>query len=186
MGMSDDEVLSHFRARRLRGEAVPPDVAILLAHNRELAQRLGVQLNSDEGWAPWLNTSYLRPEELEDRHVAANIRASAEVCGHIAFIASHEDGEYYGYWRGVEDRPVSSASLVCLDNEGQFRLFAGDTFAEALLARTYEEEDFDELRDWFVSIGIPIQAETMEDLADPAVARSPRHLHEELYRTYLG
>jgi hypothetical protein len=39
---------------------------------------------------------------------------------------------------------------------------------------------------WEVSIGIPIEAQTIEDLADPAVARSPRHLHEELYRTYLG
>ncbi|HYR10563.1 MAG TPA: hypothetical protein VEQ60_22495 [Longimicrobium sp.] len=184
--MSEDEVLSHFRARRLQGEAVPPDVTILLAHHRELSQRIGVQLNWDEGWAPWLDTRHLRQEELEDRQVAANIRAGAEICGHIAFIAAHEDGEYYGYWRGVEDRPVSSSPLVRLDNEGQFRLCGGNTFAEALLERTYDEEDFDELKDWLVSLGIPIEAQTIEDLADPAVARNPRHLHEELYRQYLG
>lgn len=179
-----NEVAAQFSRLRLRGEAVPPDVMILLGHNEELFERTGVRLNWDEGWAPWLDTSYLRPEELADPDIAANIRAIEEVCSRIAFVAAHEDAEYYGYWRGTEDRPVSESPVVCLDNEGQFRLCAGENFAEALLERTYGEVD--ELRQWFDSIGISIGAKTISGLAEPAVDSTPKDLHETLYRKYLG
>src|SRR5579862_1173728 len=160
MGTSN-EVATRFSKFRLQGEAVPSDVVILLGDNEGLFERTGAQLNWDEGWAPWLDKSYLRPEELANPDIAANIRAIEEVCSRIAFVAAHEDAEYYGYWRGAEDRAVSESPVVCLDNEGQFRLCPGKNFAEALLERTYSEDAFEELRQWFGSIGISIAAETI-------------------------
>src|SRR6266571_1011430 len=85
MGMSND-IAMRFSKIRLGGEPVPADVMVLLDHNEALYERTGVRLNWDDGWAPWLDTSYLRPEELEDPDIAANIRAIAEVCSHIAFV----------------------------------------------------------------------------------------------------
>jgi hypothetical protein len=185
MGMSD-EVEPRISKLRLRGQPIPADVMILLAHNQGLFERTGVQLNWDEGWAPWLDTSYLRPEELANPDIAANIRAIEEVCSRIAFVAAHEDAEYYGYWLGTEDRPVSESPVVCLDNEGQFRLCPGSNLAEALLERTCTDDAFDELRQWFEAIGIPIQAKTISGLGEPAVGPTPGELHASLYRKYLG
>ena len=182
---ANNVVAAQFSRTRLRGEAVPPDVIVLLGHNDALFERTGVRLHWDDGWAPWSDTSYLRPAELDDPGIAANIRATAEVCSHIAFIAEQEDLEYLGYWRGVDERPVAQSPLVCLDSEGQFRLSLGRTFAEALLARTWGEEQFDELRRWLHSIGIRTSAETFGDLAEPAVPSTPGQLHEALWRKYL-
>jgi hypothetical protein len=80
----------------------------------------------------------------------------------------------------------NESPLVCLDNEGQFRLCLGKNFAEALLEQTYSEDAFDELRQWLGSIGISIAAEATSDLAEPAVDSTPKQLHETLYRKYLG
>jgi hypothetical protein len=182
---TDNVVAAQFSRMRLRGEAVPPDVMVLLDHNDTLFERTGVRLNWDDGWAPWSDTSYLRQEELDDPGIAANIRAIADVCNHIAFIAEHEDSEYLGYWRGVDERPVAQSPLVCLDSEGQFRLSLGRTFAEALLARTWGEEQFDELRRWLHSIGIRTSAETFGNLAEPTVLPTPDQIHEILWRKYL-
>ncbi|HZK81676.1 MAG TPA: hypothetical protein VFC46_11425 [Humisphaera sp.] len=185
MEISND-IVTLFSKLRLQGEPVPADVKVLLDHNEELFGRTGIRLNWDENWAPWLDTSYLRPEELAKPDIAANIRAISEVCSHIAFVAAHEDAEYYGYWRGIEGRPVSISPLVVLDNEGQFRLCRGTNLVEALLERTYGEERFDELRQWFISIGFSVAPKSMDDLAEPPVSSMPKQLHKSLYSKYLG
>lgn len=177
--------MAAFSARRLNGEPVPDDVRVLLGHADELFSRSGIALNWDEGWAPWLDTSYLTEADRGNPDIMANVRAIADVCDLIAFIAAHEDDEYYGYWRGPTMRPVADAPLVLLDNEGQFRP-CGSTFAEAVLSQTYDEDQFSEMRDWLRSLGIDGLPETAADLACPRAEPSPGELHRRLYDQYLG
>jgi hypothetical protein len=175
-----------FSTHRLGGEPVPNDIAILLAHADELAERTGVELNWKKGWAPWSDTSYLSAADRANADIMANVRAIAEVCELIAFVAASEDEEYYGYWRGPDKRPVAVSPVVMLDNEGQFEFCGGSTFAEALLSQTYGDEQFEELRDWLVSIGIAVGATSTDGLTYPEGELSPDELHQELYRRYLG
>ena len=182
--MSESRIVSEFSTNRLDGEPVPEDVKVLLAHREEFAERTGIELNETSGWAPWLDTSYLSEADRADPGIAANVRAIAEVCGLIAFIAAWEDGEYFGYWRGPDKRPVAASPLVRLDNEGQFSFCAGPAFAEAVLGQEYSE--FAEMRDWLRSLGIAIRADTVEDLEYPNESPSPDILHKELYYRYLG
>ena len=179
-------VLETFSARRLNGEPVPSDVAILLGHARELNERSGVELNWKAGWAPWLDTSYLTPENRRNPDVVANGRAIADVCRFVAFVAAcDDDDEFLGYWRGPGLAPVAGAPLVVLDNEGQFDL-CGATFAEAVLSRSHGEEHFNELRDWFRSLGIAVRAGSLYDWTTPAVEVDPGRMHREIYDRYLG
>jgi hypothetical protein len=173
-----------FSAHRLDGEPVPEDVRILLAHADELAERTGIELNSNKDWAPWSDTSYLSAADRANPDIMANVRAIAEVCGLIAFVAASEDDEYIGYWRGPGGRRVTDSPPVLLDNEGQFSFCSGSTLAEALLGQTYGAENFGEFQDWLRSIGIAIRAETPEDLAYPDGEASPDELHTELYYRY--
>jgi hypothetical protein len=169
---------------RLNGEPVPADLAILVAHADEFLQQTGIALNWEPGWAPWLDTSYLNEANLANPDIVANVRAMAEVCRLIAFVAAHEDGEYYGYWRGYGQRPVAQSPLVRLDNEGQFSVLVGKTFAEAILGLKYEQEDFSKFRQWLQSIQIVIPATTAEELATVADAQSPAELHQLFYARY--
>ncbi len=173
-----------FSAQRLGGEPVPEDVKALLAHADELLERTGIELNWQKNWAPWSDTSYLSAADRANPDMMANVRAIAEVCGLIAFVAAHEDGEYFGYWRGPSRRPIADSPLVRLDNEGQFYLCGGSTFAEAVLGQTYGDEQFAELRVWLTSLGIAMRRETADDLAYPKDKPSPDELHKELYYRY--
>jgi hypothetical protein len=182
--MKENQIESQFSANRLGGEPIPKDIRILLAHADDLIEQTGIALNWEAGWAPWLDTSYLSEAERANPDIAANVRAIAEVCGLIAFVAANEDDEYFGYWRGPNQRMIADSPLVYLDNEGQFNLCGGSTFAEAVLGQTYDEEQFTELRDWLRSIGIAIRHETSKDLVYPEASPSPDELHKELYYRY--
>lgn len=183
--MGHGGIVQAFSIRRLNGEPIPDDVKILLDHKEELLNRTGIELNGDKGWEPWLDTSYLTETDWSRPEIRANVRAIADVCGLVSFIAAHEDAEYYGYWRGPSMRPVADAPLVLLDNEGQFRL-CGSTFAEAVLERTHDEEQFTEMRDWLRSLGIVGLPEALTDLVCPQVRPSPGEMHEKLYNQHLG
>ncbi|HEU5119102.1 MAG TPA: hypothetical protein VFT74_21105 [Isosphaeraceae bacterium] len=176
--------LDEFSAHRLGGEPVPEDVKILLKHAEELEERTGIELSGEKSWAPWSDTSYLTKADRANPDIMANVRSIGEVCRLIAFVAADEDDEYLGYWRGPDRRQVADSPVVVLDNEGQFSFCGGRTFAEALLGRAYGDEPFAELRDWFRSLGIPVRAETPDDLADPEGEPSPDELHKELYYRY--
>lgn len=183
--MEMDRILEAFSARRLGGEPVPRDLGILLGRAEELAGRAEIELNWEEGWAPWLDTSYLGESDRANPNIMANVRAIAEVCGMMAFVAATDEDEYIGYWRGPGLSPIAAAPLAVLDNEGQFSI-CGSTFAEALLARCGGGGRFAELRDWFRSLGIEVRADSSGDLAIPSVEAGPGKLHEEFYRRYLG
>lgn len=167
---------------RLGGEPVPEDLGLLLAAAAEFERRTGIRIADEKDWAPWADASYLITADLDDPVIVANIKAIAEVCSHIAFVAAHEDHEYIGYWRGPSGRRIADSPLVCLDNKGQFRLCAGSTFAEAVLARHY---DFDELKPWLESLGIraPSSIEAMRDTRDDT---DPKELHRQLQERYVG
>src|SRR6516165_6918174 len=98
--MNTDAMLREFSRNRLGGDPVPDDVRLLLPYCDELAERTGIELNWTKNWAPWLDTSYLRAEERANPGIAANIRAMAEVCSLISFVAQQEDDQYFGFWRG--------------------------------------------------------------------------------------
>lgn len=177
--------LEQFSTNRLNGEMVPADVKVLLVHSDELNERTGINLNWEDTWAPWLDTSYLSETDRADPDIAANVRAIKDVCEHIAFIAIEEDGQYFGYWRGVNNLPIAECPIVLLDNEGQFRLCSGATFAEALLEhRTFKRRG--ELRDWMRSIGVSLPNGEVNGLLSPNVAHSPDKLHQDLYVRYRG
>jgi hypothetical protein len=177
--MARGDGLAAFSRNRLGGEPVPDDVKALLAHADEFAKRTGIELNGEEGWAPWLDTSYLSAADRTNPDITANVRAMAEVCGLIAFIAATEEGEYFGYWRGTGKRAVAASPLVRLDNEGQFNLCGCTTFAEAVLGETYGDEKIEALREWFRSLGIALKGE------EPAEEeQGPDELHSELYYRY--
>lgn len=180
-------IVSQFSQNRLGGEPVPDDVKALLQNHDEFVERTGVELNWEKDWAPWLDTSYLSAAELANPDIAANVKAIAAVCGLIAFVGAEEDGNYFGYWRGPENRPIAKSPLVKFDNEGQFNLLAGSTFAEAILVdRTYEAEHFIDLRNWFGSLGVTIEWNKLADATYPKEKDPPGALHTELYYQHLG
>ncbi len=182
--MNSTEILSQFSRNRLGGEPVPDDLKILLPHRDELAERTGIRLEWAEGWAPWLDSSYLSEEELSQADIVANLRAIEEVCRLIAFVAEDEDEQYLGYWRGPTHRPVADSPLVFFDDEGQFHLCIASRFAETLLEREYGREGFKKLRAWLRSLGISIGWETPNQLTCPHEKLSPKELHKELFSRY--
>ncbi|MBC7817164.1 MAG: hypothetical protein IAG10_09780 [Planctomycetaceae bacterium] len=186
--MDTDTILREFSANRLGGEPVPDDLRRLLTYRDELAERTGIELNWDKDWAPWLDHSYLRPEERADAGIAANIRAMADVSAIIAFVAQEEDGQYFGLWRGLEKLPIAKCPLIFLDNEGQFNPCVSSNFAECVLEHTWGEQRFNELRDWFRSLGITIPFDDEKTLLArewPKRSHEAKNLHWELQERYL-
>lgn len=179
--LSDFE--TKFSANRLHGDPAPPDLSLLLANRAELARRTGIVLTDSESWAPWLDTSYLQESDLADPEILANIRAIADVCKFIDFVAEDEDSNYYGYWRGPAHVALSKAPIVCLDNEGQFGFCGTANLAGAILATV---GPFDELRSWLIGLGVESLPSGPYDLFDLHVQPSPRQLHEELYEKYAA
>jgi hypothetical protein len=147
---TDHDGTAEFAARRLQGEPPPADLAALLAHRKELFERTGFQISLDTDWAPWSDTSYLSPSDLENPDIAENLQAMSQTNAHIQFVLAHEDGEYLGYWRGPEKRPIADSPLVLLDNEGQYRSVSSSV-GMALLELCGSDEHA--LKDWLESIG---------------------------------
>jgi hypothetical protein len=180
--MSLELILSQFSKTRLNGEPVPRDVQLLLEHSEELVERTGISLNWNEDWAPWLDTSYLRPEERTNADIIANLQAINDVCQLIAFVAMDDEDQYLGYWRGPTNRKVADSPFVLLDNEGQFNLNAGTNLAEAILANTYGQDRFDALRDWLRSLGFLIRYKNVDEIPYPIEEHSPHDMHTNLFR----
>jgi hypothetical protein len=184
LDMIASELLAQFSRNRLGGEPVPNDVRILLSLRDELAGRTGIRLEWDEDWAPWLD---MRPPSDPDRRdvdLGARLRATREVCRLIAFIAAGEGGPYFGYWRGPALRPVASSPVVVLEKDGRFHLCAASSFAEAILEREYGGEQFNKIRAWLRSLGIPIRWESPAHLTYPHERLPPKELHRILCERY--
>ena len=184
MIMDSSEIFSQFAINRLDGEPLPDDLRILLPHRDELAAHSGFRLVMDEDWSPWLNPGALGDSVRNDPEAAANLRATAEVCRLVAFVAADGAGQYLGYWRGPSRRKATLSPLVLLDGAGQFHLCVSSTFAEAVLERHYGSESFTELRDWLQSLGIPIGWESPSQLTFPHEKLPPKEMHRQLFEQY--
>jgi hypothetical protein len=183
--MIPNDVLSQFSQNRLNGEPVPDDLMILLPHRDELAERTGIRLEWAEDWAPWMNPGRLcETEPPHDPDRTAKLRATAEVCRLIAFVAADSEGQFFGYWRGPAHRPICDSPLVFLDKLGQFHLCAASSFAEAILAREYGHQGFAKLRAWLRALGIRIGWDSPSILTYPYEKPSPKDLYKELYQHY--
>jgi hypothetical protein len=184
--MDTSELLSQFSINRLDGESVPDDVRILLPHRDELAGRSGVHLVSDEDWSPWLDTSGLAEAVRSDPDAAADLRARAEVCRLCAFVAVDRAGQYLGYWRGPSRRKIAQSPILVLGHPSQFHLCIAQTFAEAVLERAYGREGFQDLRDWFQSLGIAVGWESPSQLTLPYEKLPPKEMYRQLFDRYRG
>jgi hypothetical protein len=185
--MTLESILSEFSHNRLKGEPMPEDLKALLSHSDEFLERTGIELNWEKNWEPWLDTSYLSDEERADPEIAANIAAIEEVCRLIAFVGATEDGNLFGYWRGPEARSIAESPIVRFDNEGQFDLLAGPSFADAIVVeQTFNQEQFDQLKNWLQSLGIMVRAETPEDADYPEEKNEPNDMHQQLFWRRLG
>jgi hypothetical protein len=112
----------------------------------------------------------------------------ADVCSLIAFVAQEDDDQYFGYWRGRDKLPIAKCPLVFLDNEGQFNPCVASNFAECVLEYTSGEDRFNELRDWFRSLGITIPFNDEKALLArewPERSHEAKKLHDELFARYL-
>jgi hypothetical protein len=176
--------ISAFAVNRLNGELVPADLELLLPHNDELFELTGIRLQSQKEWAPWLDTSYLTAQELTDPDLTAHWLATSKVCSMIAFVAAEEHGQYLGYWRGPQKRPIFTSPIVVLDGERQFGVCPGSCFAEALLSRVSGEELFLELREFLRALGLPFSHRTPDDIPYLDVKPTPDALQNEFYVYY--
>jgi hypothetical protein len=77
--------------------------------------------------------------------------------------------------------------LVFLDNEGQFNPTVAANFVECVMRHTWNEQQFNELRDWFRSLGIKMDFENRKALLArdwPERSHDASKMHEELYDRY--
>ena len=182
--IEDADFLNAFSKHRLRGEAPPPDLAILVEHRDALARQTGFSLDGSSNWAPWLDTSYLRESDWANPDIRANVKAIAKVCALIDFVAADEERNYFGYWRGQLHVAISQAPIVRLDNEGQFDFCGTANMAGAILTAGGGGL-FEELRSWMQEIGIGMLPAGPYDLFDVDTQASPRELHATLYEKFL-
>jgi hypothetical protein len=182
--MDSSELYSQFSINRLDGEPVPDDLWILLPYRDELTVRSGVRLELVEDWTPWLDQTALGEAVRSDPAAAADLRARADVARLCAFIAEDAGGEYLGYWRGPSHRHIPGCPIVVLDQAGQFHLCAAQSFAEAVLERSYAHPEFRELRDWLQSLGISIAWDSPSQLTLPHEKLPPRELYRRLFEQY--
>ena len=181
-------VVEAFARRHLNGERVPDDLAQLLLHGDEFLELTGIRLVSDADKEPWNDTSYLSAQELENPGIASNVRAMSQTNRLIAFIAIDEEDQYYGYWRGPDQRSIQNSPIVFLDNEGQYSALNQAGLASAVHAQTshYMQTDLHtELREFLESIGIqPPVSDTFLEWPDGLV--TPQEFREALYTAYLN
>lgn len=181
----DPDFLNAFSMHRLRGEAPPSDLATLLQHRDALACHAGFSFDGSLDWAPWLDTRYLTENDWADPGIRANVKAIAEVCALIDFVAADEERNYYGYWRGPAHTPLSQAPIVRLDNEGQFDVCGTANLAGAILIAGGDDL-FEQLQSWMQEIGIGMLPADPYDLLNVDAEIGPRELHATLYKKFLA
>jgi hypothetical protein len=182
--IDEPDFLNAISTYRLRGEAPPADLAILLQHRDALACHAGFSFDASPDWAPWLDTSYLTESDWADPGIRANVKAIAEVCALIDFVVEDEERNYVGYWRGPAHTALSQAPIVRLDNEGQFDFCGTANIAGAILIAGGDDL-FEELQSWLQEIGIGMLPADPYDLLDVDTEIGPRKLHAALYEKFL-
>jgi hypothetical protein len=129
--------------------------------------------------------SSLTPEEMKDVDIQCNLEAVSQVVRLARFVAKDEESNLYGYWLGTESKTLSTASILMLDNEGQFRILPGGSLVEAFCGNYACDDDdtFAELKEQFEAIGIKFRAASCDGLYDiaPADEDEPKDMHHAIY-----
>lgn len=170
-------------ANRLRGDACPDDLRILLTEGIGLLQDLNVEVSGDPSWKPWADKSYLTESDLADPDISANVRAIDDTFEHIDFFARTEDDTCIGYWRSARKLPLGDSPLVSYDTEGQFRL-CGSRFVEALFFVIYDDEALERFREACREFGIILSFDTLDDIPMSVVEPSLGAFHLARYNAH--
>ena len=190
--MTHEEKLAEYARQRLGGRAIPPDLRTLLVvqwqrdatnAGADPLEAMGVGLLEAGETHDLLDHSYLNEKDRADPDIMANVAAIKSTCEHAAFVARDEDGAAIGYWFGPENLGTDAAPIVKLDTEGSFSLLEGETLSEALLgSHVFEDaEKFAQLKQSFAKAGIPIDADSWDELPFPSPPTDPATFHEERY-----
>ena len=179
-----NEVINNISINRLSGEPCPNDVQFLIENCQEMLEDMAVQIVSESPWEPWNDKSYLTEEDLANPDIAANVKAIEDTFKLIDFIAQTDEGEYYGYWRGIDNLPISESPIVFYDNEGQFSL-CGSRFIESLFFNVYDDELLDELKVIANNNGLDLSFNDIDEIVIPQTKINPDKYHSDLYYKYL-
>ena len=144
---------------------------------------LGIEVSGDPEWAPWADKSYLTEADYRNPDIAANVRAIDDTFALIRFVARTENGECIGYWSGPEGRRVADGPVVYYDTEGQFRL-CGLRFVEALFFVLYDDDRLEQLRLAVGKHGVPLEFESIDDIAITQASCSPEAFHLGRYHEH--
>lgn len=168
---------------RLDGEPCPADLACVLREGAEFLDRMMLAVNGDPDWQPWNDRSYLSEEDLKNSDVAANVKAFDDVYKHINFVAATEDGEYFGYWRGIERLPIAASPMVHCSNDRQITL-CGNRFVEALFFHVYDDELLEEFRQFANEHGLELTFKSIDDIDQVETQVKPDAYHIQQYEIY--
>ena len=168
---------------RLKNESCPEDVTFLIENCMDLLTEMEIEINGDETWEPWNDKSYLTKEDLADPDISANIQAIDDTFSLISFIAEFPDGEYVGYWRGIENSNIEDCPLVHYSNDGQFSL-CGPRFIESIFVNLYDDEGLDEIRRLAKEKGIELNFKSIDDIKDKETKIEPDDYHQKKYYEY--
>src|SRR5437763_1778649 len=123
--MSSSEI-QRFETEILRGQAVPPDLRILLdvagcaGDIDPLRDALGFAHLVPGRDYPLLTGSYLNDSDRHNPDIMANVAAINDVVLLTTMVAESDDGDMIGYWHGPERTAIGTAPIVKLDTEGMF------------------------------------------------------------------
>lgn len=188
--MTGQDAFADYSQKRLGGRPIPDDLRALLQlqwqrpspEQDPLAFIDARLLEADEGH-DLLDHSYLRPDDLQNPDIVANVSAIKAVCQHAAFVAIDTGGNLFGYWFGPEQLPIHAAPIIRLDTEGCFHLAKGKTLAEALLGYSLysDDEDFVKLREWFAKFDVLIEPTSWNGMGTLTASTQPADMHSQLY-----
>jgi hypothetical protein len=133
--------------------------------------------------------SYLSEDDLKDPDILCNIEAIKYVAKMARFVAIDNESNLYGYWLGSAGKPLSTASILKFDNEGQFEILPGATLTEAAAGNYSAGDDdvFADLKTQFKQIGIAFSANDCNNFYElsPIDADEPKTMHQEVYNAEL-
>jgi hypothetical protein len=120
----------------------------------DIADGIELELVADPYWSEPSDVSYLNDQDRANPDIMANVDAMAATNRLIAWFGRDSQG-FVGLWRGPENRPLSDAPIVRLDNEGQYSIIAksvGD-----YLAISGDHDAFDNTRERLIAAGFAVR-----------------------------
>ena len=198
--LAEDAALARFKREIVKSDHIPDDLLRLYHMQAQHASNekegadvdamLGLKIIAPDELPSLLSNDYLSEQDLKNPDVRANVKAVEEVFAYCTFVATDDDSNLIGYWRGPENLPLDQAPIVQFDTEGQFALLDGKHLTEAVAAQVAfdDHKQFSELKAAFEKMGIVFSGDRYDALASPkgAFRESPSAMHQRLYEKYLA